>query len=157
MAQNGYAGTTINLVALEAGVSRGLLHYYFKNKEEMLVKVIQINLDISEALIQEIFTQSHSANSIASGITLSLRRVMENDPDFFRLFFEGLAVARQSPLVNEKLKQLYNRFRDNIFIGLKDAVDRKIISPSHHLEGLAALITGIIDGINCRIQPSLTG
>jgi len=46
LAQKGYAGTTINLVAAEANVSRGLLHYYFKNKEEMLATVIKENMQI---------------------------------------------------------------------------------------------------------------
>ena len=37
--RQGYARTTIKEVAAEAGVSRGLLHYYFKNKEEMLFMI----------------------------------------------------------------------------------------------------------------------
>ncbi len=41
-AQNSYHNTTINLIAKEAGVSKGLMYNYFKNKEE-LVRVLLID------------------------------------------------------------------------------------------------------------------
>ena len=94
LARKGYAGTTISLVAAEAGVSRGLLHYYFKNKEEMLANVIQTNMEASVILVADIFAQSESVESLASALTQALRHILETDPDFFNLFFEGWAVAR---------------------------------------------------------------
>lgn len=36
LASHGYAGATVQAVALEAGLSPGLLHHYFSSKEEML-------------------------------------------------------------------------------------------------------------------------
>ena len=37
----GIAGSTFERVAAKAGVSRGLLHYYFGSKEKLLVEVIR--------------------------------------------------------------------------------------------------------------------
>src|SRR5688500_3277471 len=37
----GAAGSTFDHVAREAGVSRGLLHYYFGSKERLLVEVVR--------------------------------------------------------------------------------------------------------------------
>ena len=39
--KRGAAGSTFDHVAREAGVSRGLLHYYFGTKERLLVEVIR--------------------------------------------------------------------------------------------------------------------
>ena len=39
VARRGAAGSTFDHVAREAGVSRGLLHYYFGTKERLLVEV----------------------------------------------------------------------------------------------------------------------
>src|SRR5437763_15384714 len=41
VAEVGVAGATFERVAARAGVSRGLLHYYFGTKERLLVEVIR--------------------------------------------------------------------------------------------------------------------
>ena len=150
LARNGYAATTISLVAQEAGVSRGLLHYYFKNKEEMLARVLEGNMTASLILVRAIFTQSDCAQALAAGLTQALRRTLEDDPVFFHLFFEGWAIARQSHVVDQRLKSLYGKFRLAIAEGLKNAQNRGIIRPSIPLPDLAALLTAIIDGLGLQ-------
>src|SRR5580692_12636043 len=41
VAQHGTAGSTFERVSREAGVSRGLLHYYFGTKEQLLVEAVR--------------------------------------------------------------------------------------------------------------------
>jgi AcrR family transcriptional regulator len=152
LALNGYAKTTIALVAAEAGVSRGLLHYYFKNKEEMLAKAIRANVQFSLSLLRSILEQSKSAEAFAASLTAALREVMENHPEFFHLFFEGLAVSRQSELVRAELGSLYGSFRETLHDGLKRLAEHELISPVLPLGGLAALLTGILDGMAFQLM-----
>lgn len=157
LAKRGYAGTTISLVAAEAGISRGLLHYYFKSKEDMLAKVIHANIETSVGIVESIFHQGDSARTIAKDMTSALRLILENDPDFFNLLFEGWAVSRHSAIVDEKIKDLYSRFRDAVGNGLKEAMGRGVIAPVLPLEGLAAIVTSIIDGLGLQMvtEPAL--
>ena len=157
LSSKGYAGTTIHLVATHAGVSRGLLHYYFKNKEDMLSRVLEANMEMSIVLSQNLFSQSTCAEDLANGFIESLRGVVKEDPAFFQLFFEGWAVARQSPLIDKRLKAMYGPFRQALYEGLADASRRGIITPSLPLKGLAALITGIMDGMGLQLvtEPDL--
>lgn len=157
LAQNGYMGTTISLVAKEAGVSRGLLHYYFKNKDEMLARVIKENMEISTVMISSVFDQNNTAQGYAKGITRLLRDVMENDPDFLSLFFEGFAVARHSSIVNQELAMLYGKFREALETCLEKAKKDKIIQPGLPVAALAAIITGMIDGMGLQLltEPDL--
>ncbi|MCP4670184.1 MAG: TetR/AcrR family transcriptional regulator [Desulfobacula sp.] len=157
LAKKGYMGTTISAVAEEAGVSRGLLHYYFKNKEEMLARVIKENMEVSIVMVTSIFEQFDSPKGYAKAITELLRGVMENDPDFFNLFFEGFAVARQSQVVNRELAMLYGKFRLALETGLSDAREKGKISPGLPVDALAAIITGIIDGMGIQLltEPEL--
>jgi AcrR family transcriptional regulator len=46
VAARGIAGATFDHVAREAGVSRGLLHYYFGTKERLLVEVVRRECDL---------------------------------------------------------------------------------------------------------------
>ncbi len=151
LAEKGFSGATISLVAKEAGVSRGLLHYYFKNKEEMLTKVIRGNMEASVVLIDAVFSGSASAGDFAHGITSALQSVVQEDPSFFVLFFEGVAASRQSEMVRGQLASLYGQFRNAICMGLRRMKTKGIIAPTLPLEGLACLLTGIIDGMGLQL------
>ena len=45
----GAAASTFDHVAREAGVSRGLLHYYFGTKERLLAEVVRRDCDLTPA------------------------------------------------------------------------------------------------------------
>lgn len=150
LGEKGFSRTTISQVAAEAGISRGLLHYYYKNKEEMLAHVIRANMEMSIDLIESIFNKGKSADQLASEIINLLRHVIENDPDFFKVFFESWAIGRQSPIIAEELQSLYSRFRKGLQKGLEQAMAQQLISPRLPIDGLVALITGIIDGMGLQ-------
>jgi len=41
MADEGYAKATIQAIARQAGLKSGLIHYHFKNKQEMLIELVK--------------------------------------------------------------------------------------------------------------------
>ena len=53
VAKRGAAGSTFEQVAREAGVSRGLLHYYFGTKERLLVEVVRRDSEIRVARLDD--------------------------------------------------------------------------------------------------------
>jgi AcrR family transcriptional regulator len=157
LAEKGYAATTISQVAAAAGVSRGLLHYYFKNKEEMLAKVVQANVETSLNLVATIFAECNTAEELATALTSALRATVERAPEFFHVFFESWALGRQSATIARELRTLYRRFREAIQEGLDELVSRGVIVPSLPTDGLAALLTGIFDGLGLQLvtEPEL--
>jgi len=157
LVQRGYAGTTINRVAAEAGVSRGLLHYYFKNKEEMLATVIRENMQLAVLLVSDLLARSTSAGDFARRLTTALRNVLQNDPAFFHLFFEGWAVARQSTVVQATLEDLYGQFRMAMADGLEKAQKNGTINPDLPVASVAIVLTGLVDGMGLQMitEPEL--
>lgn len=61
MADHGFAGATITAVADAAGLSPGLLHHHFKNKEEMLSELFSSLLSTFKLRLQ---TQPHEASDM---------------------------------------------------------------------------------------------
>ncbi len=151
LARRGYAGTTVSLVAAEAGVSRGLLHYYFKNKEDMLARVIDENMAASVILVEDLLARSRNATEIADRLVEALQQLFKIDPDFFSLFFEAEAAARQSPALEAQLQTLYGNFRRAVQKGLQAAIDRGDIAPPIPATGLSAILTSIIDGLGLQL------
>src|SRR5213076_1727548 len=88
VARRGSAGSTFDHVAREAGVSRGLLHYYFGTKEQLLVEAVRRD---GELRLQRLETQLSTAQTADDFIDLmaqSLQETVRDDPEFVTLAFE---------------------------------------------------------------------
>ncbi len=64
VARRGISGSTFEHVAREAGVSRGLLHYYFGTKEALLVEVVRRDTEHRIARLDEPLGAASSADEI---------------------------------------------------------------------------------------------
>src|SRR6266511_2260198 len=60
----GAAGSTFDHVAREAGVSRGLLHYYFGSKERLLVEVARHDCEVRIKAMAERLAEADSVDGI---------------------------------------------------------------------------------------------
>ena len=151
LSKHGYAGVTISRVAAEAGVSRGLLHYYFRNKEDMLAKVLRDNMGKGGKLLGDLSRSSDSAEQFASRLIEGFRNLYDNHRDFFTLFMEGITVSRQSDVVRKEMNLMYMEFRNM----LKDAIDemsnRSVIDSAIPAGGLASMITALFDGLGLQL------
>lgn len=158
LAERGYPATTIAEIAAEAGVSRGLLHYYFKSKDELLAQVVRASSEATLELVQQMFAQSQTADDLAEGLIAVVRAIVESDPSYINLSLECWTVARQSLLVAQELEDLFREFREACRNGLADAVARGVIAPTIPLDGLATLLVAVTDGLVAQflIHPDLT-
>src|SRR3982074_2418904 len=83
--RRGAAGSTFDHVAQEAGVSRGLLHYYFGTKERLLVEVVRRDSEIRLATLDEALADAHTADDFIEVLVRSLEDMGQNDPGFVTL------------------------------------------------------------------------
>jgi AcrR family transcriptional regulator len=58
-AENGYAGTSMSLIAARVGGSKGTLYNYFKSKEELLTAVVERKCEQIEDFISAAEVESH--------------------------------------------------------------------------------------------------
>src|SRR5688500_3650926 len=70
--ERGAAGSTFDVVAREAGVSRGLLHYYFGSKERLLVEVVRRDCDERIAALGAALAEAGSVDEIVEALVASL-------------------------------------------------------------------------------------
>src|SRR6266516_5069334 len=82
VAKRGAAGSTFEHVAREAGVSRGLLHYYFGTKERLLVEVVRRDAEIRVARLDEPLADARTADDFIDVLVRSLEDMVEHDPGF---------------------------------------------------------------------------
>ena len=159
LGERGYTATTIAEIAAQAGVSRGLLHYYFKSKEDLLAQVVRAGTDAHMELLEAIFAQSESADDLAKGLVGAVRAIVKSDPTFVNLSMECWTLAHESPLVAGELADLYRQLRDAMCKGLEEAAGRGIVELAIPPDALAAMLLAITDGLVMQflICPELAG
>ena len=64
--RRGATGATFDHVAREAGVSRGLLHYYFGTKERLLVEVVRRDCDLRMERLSATAAGADSADALSA-------------------------------------------------------------------------------------------
>jgi AcrR family transcriptional regulator len=72
VAKRGIAGSTFEHVAREAGVSRGLLHYYFGTKERLLVEVVRRDADVRITRLDEPLGKAKTVDDVLDVLVTSL-------------------------------------------------------------------------------------
>src|SRR6186997_784922 len=87
VARRGAAGSTFEHVAREAGVSRGLLHYYFGTKERLLVEVVRRDTELRVDRLDERLAGAKTVDDVLDVLVSNLEDWIENDPGFFVLLF----------------------------------------------------------------------
>ena len=76
VAARGAAGSTFDHVAREAGVSRGLLHYYFGTKERLLVEVVRRDCDLRMERLSATTAGAAGAQELLGSMVVAERRSM---------------------------------------------------------------------------------
>ena len=114
VAERGAAGSTFEHVAREAGVSRGLLHYYFGTKERLLVEVVRRDAELRVARLDEMLAKAETVDAVLDGLVSSLTDMIENDPGFFLLLYELFSAGRRNPDIQREVGQLFQRTRSHV-------------------------------------------
>lgn len=151
VAARGVGGSTFDHVAREAGVSRGLLHYYFGTKEALLVEVVKRDCDIRMAALDAALSDVQSTDDVLDGLVRSLDDLVQNDPEFMVMIFEVFVLARRNEEIAGELRELFRRTRDHV-TELLEAKEREgVISLAAGAQGTAAVIFALGDGIAMRM------
>src|ERR1700694_3560454 len=61
VARRGTVGATFEHVSREAGVTRGLLHYYFGTKEQLLVEAVRRDCEVRMEVLERQLSRAQSA------------------------------------------------------------------------------------------------
>src|SRR6478735_3456243 len=106
VARRGAAGSTFEQVAREAGVSRGLLHYYFGTKERLLVEVVRRDSEIRLGALAASLGDARTADDFIDALVRSLEELVERDPGFVVLMHELFTLSRRNEEIAGELAAL---------------------------------------------------
>ena len=105
-------GLTFDHVARQAGVSRGLLHY-FGSKERLLVEVVRHDCEVRNRNMDERLAQASTADEILEALVAGLNEFLEDDQGGQAVIYEMLSASRHSDDPRE-LAELYRQWRERL-------------------------------------------
>ncbi|MGE5408370.1 MAG: TetR/AcrR family transcriptional regulator [Syntrophothermus sp.] len=146
VAQRGAAGSTFEHVAREAGVSRGLLHYYFGTKERLLVEVVRRDAELRIARLDEMLDRAKTADDVLEVLVSSLMDMIDNDPGFFLLLYELFSAGRRNPDIQREVGQLFERTRSHVAAVMRTKESEGVISLRFEAEAVVSYLFALGDG-----------
>ncbi len=146
VARRGAAGSTFEHVAREAGVSRGLLHYYFGTKERLLVEVVRRDSELRVERLDERLAPAKTVDDVIEALVSSLTEVIDNEPGFFLLLYELFSAGRRNPDIQREVGQLFERTRSHVAEVLDSKNEEGVLSLRHPAEDVVSYLFALGDG-----------
>jgi len=146
VAKRGIAGSTFEHVAREAGVSRGLLHYYFGTKERLLVEVVRRDTELRIARLDEMLAEAKSVDDVLDALVSSLTDLIENEPDVFLLIFELFSAGRRNPDIQEEVGKLFANTRAHVADVLRAKEREGVLSLRFDADAVVSFLLALGDG-----------
>jgi AcrR family transcriptional regulator len=147
----GATGATFDHVAREAGVSRGLLHYYFGTKERLLVEVVRRDCDLRMERLSRTLAGVGSADALLGALGQSLLELVDESPEFFVILLELHTLGQHNKEIAAELAELHRRVRVHLAGLLEAARDQGAIRLDGEPEVIAEVLFSIADGLAMRM------
>jgi AcrR family transcriptional regulator len=126
VSQKGYYDFTIMDVARETGLSTGLILYYFKNKQTLLLNLFrETQRNVRDNLRRQLEKAEDPPGKLAIFIDQSFL-LFEKERDYFYLLFEFWTQLKRNKNIRQMVQKLYQAYRDELSSVLKAGMERKV-------------------------------
>ncbi|WP_446899302.1 TetR/AcrR family transcriptional regulator [Clostridium sp. LBM24168] len=148
----GYANVSSRDIAKEAGVALSQLNYYYKNKEGLFKKVVEM---LSKKYFDEIednLKKGTTGSESSLYLIKYFKEMLSNKPELFRILFDLASMS----LWSEPLKKLLK----NLFEGLAKLIEKYVVNNSANNEklktcsslSLSRLMLGTLLGTSIQVM-----
>jgi AcrR family transcriptional regulator len=150
LSERGYDAVTLQTIADHAEVSKGVVHYYFENKEAVLVELLEWLTGKISAKEQAAVAEQHTATGKLTAYINSAFPGPDQNRSFYRVYLDFLARASRIPVYREINQRFYDSCAgistEVLTLGQQEGIFSRELSP----DTTAPVIRAIIDG--CLIQ-----
>lgn len=136
----GYLNASIKDIANEAEMTSGLVHYYFKNKEELLLSV--------QAAVQAQYQQQYDGqqdNTITpEAVLLEIKSRAKENPDWYRWRYEiySLGMKSENGHLTKQVASILENGRDSLSTLLAC-----LIGDPQNASALSSILLACFDGL----------
>ena len=139
--REGLKGLTTTKICAEAGMSQGILTYYFRDKEEVLFEMVRMNNRVlADAIVRHLRAATNGWERLIALIDGNFPAPHFDRP-MARAWISLYAEAAHNERYARLIRPYYRRLRSNITAILKPVMAPDAID--HFVRGFAAMIDGL--------------
>jgi AcrR family transcriptional regulator len=142
MSEKGYENASIKDIANAAGITPGLVHYYFHSKEEILMEVLtaasnQYTLDMQHLL------SAVPSEDLANAALNEPKERVERQPEWYKLRYELFSLGLRNPNISQSVNTLLENARS----GIATVLQKVYGSSKEDTAPVAAILLACFDGL----------
>ena len=147
--KHGYHNFSMQDVARTAGVSKGIIHYYFLNKDDLMLSVLdRVAGDIEGVLAEDMKSITDPAQKLDIFMSVSFD-VVRSTKEYYQVNMDFWTQINQKKEVRQVISRHYAKFRDTcanvIDEGIKSGAF-KDVNPHVY----ASFVISVIDGVSLQ-------
>ena len=147
--KHGYHNFSMQDVAKTAGVSKGIIHYYFLNKDELMMCVLdKVAGDIERVLTQEMDTSSDPWRKMEIFIEVCFD-VVRNTKEYYQVNMDFWTQINQKTEIRKVIADHYAKFREAAARVVREGVDKGAFLKLD-ASAFASYVIAVIDGLSLQ-------
>lgn len=124
--QKGYYDFTIRDIAQEAGMSTGLVHYYFKNKEDLLLNLLK---EMNKNILSMLNGSISNVKDPSEKLNIFMRQAFDlvtNEKYYSYLVLDFWTQVNKNERMKRANVKLFKSYRDEVAAILKEGVEKGV-------------------------------
>jgi TetR/AcrR family transcriptional regulator, fatty acid metabolism regulator protein len=147
--KHGYHNFSMQDVARTAGVSKGIIHYYFLNKDDLMMSVLdRVAGDIERVLLTEMEKVDDPVQKIRIFIKVAFN-VVRNTKEYYQVNMDFWTQINQKREVRQIISRHYAKFRDSCIRVLKEGIDKGVFRKVDPKQ-FASYLISVVDGLSLQ-------
>lgn len=145
----GYHNFSMQDVARTAGVSKGIIHYYFLNKDELMMSVLErVSGDIERVLAADLETIDDPVKKIEIFVGVCCD-VVRNTREYYQVSMDFWTQINQKEAVKEIISGHYQKFRHTVASIIDEGIEKgSFVNVDSNAYG--SYIIAVIDGLSLQ-------
>jgi len=149
IAKFGYHNFSMQDVARSAGVSKGIIHYYFLNKDELMMSVLdKVAGDIEHVLQADMATIEDPVRKMEIFVNVCFD-VVRNTREYYQVNMDFWTQINQKEEVRSVIARHYAKFRETAAAVVRQGVEAGKFRPVDPVQ-YGSFVIAVIDGLSLQ-------
>jgi TetR/AcrR family fatty acid metabolism transcriptional regulator len=147
--KNGYSNFSMQDVARTAGVSKGIIHYYFLNKEELMMSVLEKVAGDIEGVLQSDMASIKDARRKLEIFVEVCFDVVRSTREYYQVQMDFWTQINHKEEVRQAIAKHYVKFRETCAAVIREGMQQgvfKTVDPLNY----SSFIIAVIDGLSLQ-------
>ncbi len=147
--KRGYHNFSMQDIARTAGVSKGIIHYYFLNKDDLMMSVLdRVAGDIEKVLEKEMGSIKEPVEKLKV-FTEVCFDIVKSTKEYYQVSMDFWTQINQKKEVRAVISRHYSKFRENCAKVIEEGIASGDFRPVDSMQH-ASFIIAVVDGISLQ-------